>query len=231
MNRREFFRKSAGAAIAPAVAAGVIKEEVVEAKPESKAVPGLDLVMDSENGIASCLIVLKENKDGKLEQVDDFERVKGTSWVRSVWQSSPSLVTKTLLATVLMFLLPGCSFLMPGLSTRSAMESRVDTTWDDTSLRIAENTTSTTDTLTAEGENVEITWDAKTGKPLSVSGATHVLRQTRDPSAAGNAFSKLAVDNAKVAGQMMQTISSIASAVLPLVAKPTPSPTTQPVGE
>lgn len=127
--------------------------------------------------------------------------------------------------TLLITLCTGCSFLLPGRDVAEAMRTTADTHWTaDGSLTIAENTTSETITVVAEGTDLEAEWDPSTGHPIRISKATNILTQYRSPSEAAAAHTRLAEQNQIAFGRLID----LAVQAIPLLAARR-GPTTQPV--
>lgn len=107
----------------------------------------------------------------------------------------------------------GCSLLTPGLDTRVAAEANSDTVWDkESNLRLRESTTHNRRIVAAEGDDVNITYYPD-GTPYAIDGATMALSQMSEPRDVMQAYMALAVENAKVAARIMDTLER----VLPLV--------------
>lgn len=120
-----------------------------------------------------------------------------------------------------LFLLPlllGSSCLTPGLDARIAAQAKSRTLWtaqDD--LSIEEDTTHNRELIAAEGEGVTLTMDGN-GHATGVTGGTHVLWQRSEPKDVMTAYMQLAIENAKVAARMMETLDRLLPVALAHIA-------------
>lgn len=116
--------------------------------------------------------------------------------------------------------LTGCSFLTPGLDTRTAAESKSSTSWDkDSNLMIHDETTHNRRTVAAEsaGENgLEMEYYPD-GSPKTVKGASHHLSQWSEPKDVMDAYAKLAQENAKVAAKLTELTEAIFAMLQPVL--------------
>lgn len=103
----------------------------------------------------------------------------------------------------------GCSFLAPGHDVRQAAEAVSETSWDaNSNLTLKENTTHNRKVVMAEGDSVAADY-YEDGTPKRIEGATQVLSQVSEPKDAMGAYMALAQENAKVAGKMLDLVSSL----------------------
>jgi hypothetical protein len=130
-------------------------------------------------------------------------------------------------------LLSGCSLFTSGWDTRTAAEARSTTTWGaDGNLLIDEATTHNRRVFTAEsteGGTVLAAFDSE-GNPTSIEGASQILWQKSEPKDVMQAYTQLAIQNARVAERMFGAIEKLTEMVAPIVAQRTarPPPSTQP---
>lgn len=94
-----------------------------------------------------------------------------------------------------------------------AAEANSDTVWDkESNLRLRESTTHNRRIVATEGDDVRITYYPD-GTPYAIDGATMALSQVSEPKDVMQAYMALAIENAKVAARIMDTLEH----VLPLV--------------
>lgn len=111
----------------------------------------------------------------------------------------------------------GCSFLTPGLDTRMAAAAVNRTSWDmDSNLLIDEDTTHNRRVLMIEGDDIDASFDQE-GNIYTVKGATQVLWQKSEPRDVMEAYTQLAVQNARVAERMFGAIEKLTGLIAPLL--------------
>lgn len=105
--------------------------------------------------------------------------------------------------------IPACSFLAPGLDTRTALEQKQTTSYDASGNFITqESTTHNRRNAVIEGDSVAMEF-YEDGTPKLISGASSVMTQNSDPYDAATAYMHLAVENAKVVGRLMDTLDRV----------------------
>lgn len=134
------------------------------------------------------------------------------------------------IALCLLPLLAGCSFLAPGLDTRVAAEATSDTQYTaDGGLNIKKSTTHNQRTVVAEGKNVTVEY-YDDGSPRRIEGATNVLTECSEPKDVMTAYMQLAIENAKVAARMMETLDRLIPIAIAHLAPVEPTANGQPAG-